>query len=768
MKRLLITSPASSLSIAWLRGLGVLLGWGCIGAALIALAYQLPARHVVNVGYNDAGYVQGFSAPVNRWGVIDQDSQATTPLRYAGSQSAIIFPQIGLPATATLRWRALPLPDGRLPTVRVLLNGRDELGSFRATGAWETHSFAINTGLLKANDLFLELRTEPTAEIDGVARGVQVDRASLATVGWPILPYPAQLVYGAAAAGLGAIVVARRSRVWLAVGIMLAFVLLYRLPLMFYPWRALLPALALLFGAIAGVRAVPRRQPVATLPALAGLLVVCVFIGWLVLTARDHVVLSIPGVERDFPVFATRAANLTCPSFENRAAAPCVLRADGFYQLGYPFLLWALSAVARVNAFVAGQIVAGGSGLVMLAATWVLGSRLYHGAGALLALLALALSPFFVQYSLYLGTDMPFAALWVAGLAALLYPLQPRPGWMLLAGGLCGWAFIVRHPGLVLLPFGWIALIVLHGRQWRLRQPLQGVPWRMLGWFTAGWAIAAAPQIAINILDTGTPLYSQQAKNLWLAVYGNIDYSRWSEASNDVRLTDLVLADPPRFAGNWIGNIRAFLGTGAEDRSEFGQAIALRLLHFPTNILAIAGLGLWAWRGDQRRRLLLASALLYVLGVTVGFALPRFFLPLAPIWALASAEALLACAAMLARKYPRFTCGQWLAIGSIVVLVFIAGGPQLGAQQVLAQQNADAVAVVQMLQQRGARGDQVAWFLPNDDPLGAASALTSTRQTPVEAARFLIWSAQRGERPAVGGDRSAQAIFGPYSIFEMR
>ena len=99
---------------------------------------------------------------------------------------------------------------------------------------------------------------------------------------------------------------------------------------------------------------------------------------------------------------------------------------------------------------------------------------------------------------------------------------------------------------------------------------------RLCGWFTLGWLLAALPQLVVNVADTGAPLYSQQAKNIWLAVYGNTDWSRWDEAANDVSLSDVVLADPPRFWSNWSRNLQAFVGTGANDTSEFGQTIDRR------------------------------------------------------------------------------------------------------------------------------------------------------------------------------------------------
>ncbi len=166
------------------------LRWSLLGAALAALAYQLPARHDVAVGWNDGGYVQGFGDAVNRWGVITDETGGRSPYRWSRASSAVIFPQIGLPAEASLRWRGRRPPGQPPARVRVLLNGTVELGVFESTGEWEEHTFRIDAGLWKPRDLFLQLETVPAELVDGDERGVQVSHASLRTTRWPIMLNP--------------------------------------------------------------------------------------------------------------------------------------------------------------------------------------------------------------------------------------------------------------------------------------------------------------------------------------------------------------------------------------------------------------------------------------------------------------------------------------------------------------------------------------------------------------------------------------------------
>src|SRR6185295_2006836 len=132
--------------------------------------------------------------------------------------------------------------------------------------------------------------------------------------------------------------------------------------------------------------------------------------------------------------------------------------------------------------------------------------------------------------------------------------------------------FLVRHPGLLLLPLGWLALWMSdhrppttkadHNAQHtsRLRSLVSGPSSHLL--FTLSFLLAIAPQLIVNFRATGQPLYNQQAKNVWLCVYGSCDWGRWDEAPNGVTLGEIVLRDPGRFLTNWWTNVRAFFGTG--------------------------------------------------------------------------------------------------------------------------------------------------------------------------------------------------------------
>lgn len=748
------------------------------GACWIALLYQVPTRHSVDIGGYDAAYVQGFHDPqIARYTqeppayLAGSDGSA----RWSRDRSYLLFPQAGLPARLTLRlrgWRA----QGSPPRVKLLLNGREQLAEFTASRAWQEHSVTINGGLRKASDVVIEIQSTTTTLPDGRRVGVLLDSASYRvqpTASGLIVPYPTQVAYGALLALL----------LWLATGgslartlggallVGLAFLLLCRLqPPYPYPLRWLLPGIAALLAALLALRHLPalllRRPALADGLALAG---IAAWTGWLLRQARQHVTLSVPGVENDFRVFATRTDSLAH-----------VLQADSFYNLGYPLLLWLVQPLTQGNAFLAARLLAALSGALLLLAGWWLARTLlreqadYQNIGALLALLLLACSPLVVQYALYVGSDMPFAALVVLALAAAGTSNTRQSAWpILLAGCAAGAAFLVRHLGLGLLPWG-VGYCLLRGwqqRGTRTARPLLALP--LL--FACGFLLVALPQLLVNTWQTGEPLYNHQAKNVWLAVYGDIDWSRWHEVPNSIGLSDIVLRDPARFLGNWWRNVQGFLGSGAEDTSEFGRALQLRLLAWPANWLAIVGLLGWLWlaarqlrallqgtapQGDALRLALLAWAALYVLAVCLAFILPRFFLPLAPIYAAAAAWAVGKLTVHIAAPVARL---RWQLAALLLLLALLSGSIGIGTRSVLQQQPAAEVDTVRLTLERLQPGERVLTRLPAEVPLAKYSALAhlvipwqqaaqqdeqaTLAQAQRAGAAYLLWHSSYGPPP---------------------
>jgi 4-amino-4-deoxy-L-arabinose transferase-like glycosyltransferase len=761
------------------------------GMALMTILCQIPVTHHIDVGRFDAAYVRGFydperlDLPQARAYLHGSDGSA----RWTRAESYLLLPQAGLPAEVTIRlrgWRA----DGALPDIAILVDGH-EVYAGATTGEWQEVRIPLRRVSLKPEDVLVTVRSgvAPVSAGDPRLVGVLVDTVVYRTAQPPLQPYPAQLAWGALAGGLlflaltgvrgGGTVRWLRFvaplRAWL-VGMLLIgalYLFFYRIqPAYPYPLRGLMPGVCAALGAIVTLRYGPALA--ARLPVLPDVLAVSGIAVWttaVLLAAQDHVTLAVPGVEKDFRVFATRAVDLAL-----------VLRADGFYNLGYPFLLWLFVPLTDGNSFLAARLIAALAGMLLLGSAWWLARCLLGRAPALAALVALGLNPFVVQYALYVGSDMPFAALCTLTLALLASHRVRGSLWLAaLGGGVAGCAFLVRHPGVLLLPFGVFVLLWMRHEAREAR----GKPstFHALA-FAFAFSIAAAPQVIVNLRDTGQPLYNQQAKNVWLAVYGDSDWGRWNEVSNDVSLTDVILEDPGRFAGAWWTHLRAFIGSGAETTDDAGRASQLRLLAFPANWLAVIGLVGWlALLVYQGRKALsrphgaeevqpplppfavplLIWVTLYTLALAVGLPLQRFFLPLAPVYALAAAWTLLITIRALARH--RALIPARLQIGALLILLLVLqSGFAIGVRDVIDGQPADEVAAVRLVQQTLPPDEPLRVVLAPGDPVGKYSAIAHRVAPPDRATRYLLHSAEAGAIP----DGAVIAIAGKYTLVQVR
>jgi len=831
-----------------------------LGALLLALAHQIPVTHSVDIGGYDSAYVQGFYDPERALPGQQRPELAGSDggARWTRERSFLVFPQAGLPAQITLRlrgWRLIGAP----PQVTVLLNGTRELGRFTASSDWHDYTFTIDSGLLKPNDVVIEIRSDTTQLAPGDPRsvGVLLDRATYRVGPAPIVPYPSQLLYGALAAGMLWLLFQNREQrtknkrtlslffvLCLFVFCALFFVF-YRAQLPYpYPLLRLLPALDGALAALLALRygpALARRAPALLDAAAIG--AIAIWLAAVLIAAQGHVTLSVPSAENDFRVFALRSARLagSFPAGTNNPELDGVFRADGFYNLGYPLLLWLARLFTGDNPFLAARLVAALSGALLLGAAWWLARRMLGRGPGLLALLMLALSPLVVEYSLYLGTDMPFAAL-CALAVALLVPIANcklqiaeqehkqsaicnlQSAMVVAAGVAAGAAFLIRHPGLLLVPFGYLSIWLQRDRNAELGiQP----GWQRLSYarrtthyawllFTIAFVLTISPQLYVNLRDTEAPLYNQQAKNVWQAVFGDGDWGRWGEANNDIGLGQVIAQDPQRFLLNWWSNLRGFVGTGGEDTREFGQAAQLRLLTFPANWLAIAGLLGWLVNEGKRQKakgksaepqlftfyllpstLLLIWIALYVAAISIGLALQgRFLLPLAPTYAVAAAWAITRIQVAINVQQTvddastpgttHYALRNPTLLSGIVLLALLWGGFATGANYVVRPQPsavtpgqpADTLGAARLVLATLQPGDRlILRIAPGDEAglaLGKYSAIAhlvvpapvSDDPTALRAtgARYLIWSSTLGPAPSVGQQLDAAGIYRLYRI----
>lgn len=288
----------------------------------------------------------------------------------------------------------------------MLLNGAQELGRFRAGPSWQEHTaFTIGGGLLEANGVVIEIRSTTAPRARRSAPGRRAARPRGVPRRPRALPLPAQLTYGAHASrdAVHAAQVAfprqpasrqagkqidRSAGRAVSKSACLGRSDAGDQPAV--PTALPRPAALPLPAAAACCRrstccwrrrwryATPERWPAARCCSTCwrsagrrrGLARCC----WqLRATLRYRCRAS----RKTFG--SSRCARHTwrqLPAGTTDPALDGVLRADGFYNLGYPLLLWLARPLTGDNPFLAARLVAALGGALLLLAGWLLARRL--------------------------------------------------------------------------------------------------------------------------------------------------------------------------------------------------------------------------------------------------------------------------------------------------------------------------------------------------------------------------------------------------------
>lgn len=681
-----MTSLATTLLVATLSG--ILFGLICL----------IPVSHTIDVGGYDSAYVQGF---------FDQEpipSQFATDgmARWSGADAAVILPQFATPMHVRMRVVA-PHPQ----TVTITANGGNPVLQQWVDTSWHELSFEVPGGEFKPFTLYVALQSDikPWQTGDPRQVGILVDSITITTLP-PNLPYPWPIAWVILCSMLcSAILQSRQLPNWQQ----RCIAILVPVGAAIVSWRGqfwfpLPQGVAIVCGLCALMLAVRYQQRITRrIPwwgdALSGI-TIAVWSTSNVFMQRMHLTLAVPGVEKDFRSFASRSDSLTT-----------VFTADPFYNYGYPFILHVIQQLSGASAFDSarwwGVIVATGA----LIATWWLARFIFGQYWGAFMTITVATSALFTQYALSLGSDMTFSALTTLA-CALLVRTPARPRWMIGVGVMAGLAFTVRHTGIIL-----IAVIIL----WTIVQRHNASSiFRQLLWLGVGWLIGAGAQLGINYSDTGQILFSHQAKNSWLAVYGNLDWGRWGDVPDTIPMRDVILNDPVRFTRAWWYNITAIWGssTAADER-----AIFQRLLSFPANWLSVAGIVLliqWWWRFGMPRTHQLASIwLVGFLSVSaLAFVLPRFLLPL--IWVAAFT------ATWLMIRIIRALPAPWRIWVLLAVVCIQSAGVMQGHATVIASQPRDEYAVLAHVSRTYPHA-RIAFVAGRESPIGKYSALADAR-----------------------------------------
>ncbi len=278
------------------------------------------------------------------------------------------------------------------------------------------------------------------------------------------------------------------------------------------------------------------------------------------------------------------------------------------------------------------------------------------------------------------SSDLVFMLFAVAAVHHLLTRRPGAPTW-LVTGALGGLAMLTRSIGAV-VPV-WAALIVVagfapaaaDGRAWRRR--LAGA-----GWVLLGAVVVVGPWLAISYHETGSPLATQNLQNVVAEFYGG---ARAAEIppGGFASVGALIRHDPAHFAGHYLGNVGRHLA------QDFRQTTAPA-----TGVLALLGLGLLLWRrsGWRSGRGVIAFAsfgLVYVLALGTVFYVPRFSLPLVPVYLLP--------AALLAGTLPRWRTAAAVAVAAVIVVTH-AGYDRTTVLAYAAQQPTDLAGAIAFLE----------------------------------------------------------------------
>jgi len=299
-----------------------------------------------------------------------------------------------------------------------------------------------------------------------------------------------------------------------------------------------------------------------------------------------------------------------------------ILQAHPYHGPGYPLAIRSVRALG-VGPFAAGKAVSVAAGLAFLASTWLVLRSLDRSVQANIAVLLLAVQPTVLSAGALVLSDMTAAALCLGGLACLLAPARPLGRHFAAGGVLMALAYLTRYIYLVGLVVP-MALLLLGGRP-------RGGPSRLLlvGAFLAAFLLAALPWSVFLWRAKGSPVWNQNHLNAAFKVYGSPrrDWSRFPTAERYHGWADVVLADPPRFAGAWLGTLARLI----PELSRQMPVVAL---------LALIGLLPWARRWSAAKGAFVIVLTCYALACALAWIEGRYLLPLLPLLAILVASGL--------------------------------------------------------------------------------------------------------------------------------
>ena len=217
---------------------------------------------------------------------------------------------------------------------------------------------------------------------------------------------------------------------------------------------------------------------------------------------------------------------------------------EGHTGPGYALLLLGASQLTHDH-FTSGKLLSAVTGALAFLGAWALFRRCFGDRAALVGGLAMLASPDVLVYSMQATTDIPFLALCLAAILALIGSGLARAS---LAGVLTGLAYLVRYNAVFLLPTALLWFGVLDPARGSRASRASRVAVYLLASF-----LTVAPWLWLNAVHRGSPFYTTNYQNIAAAAY----YSPGGEDPEAFRTRfhsfgDVVRYDPARLGRHYV------------------------------------------------------------------------------------------------------------------------------------------------------------------------------------------------------------------------
>ncbi len=296
------------------------------------------------------------------------------------------------------------------------------------------------------------------------------------------------------------------------------------------------------------------------------------------------------------------------------------LRSGSLPRDPYRPLLYSLLASAAAemvgDSFAGGRLVSSLFAIVFIFVAWRIGRLIFGEPAGSITVLFLMLNFHVATYGMGVSTDMMFAALVSAVLlVSLLMVKDPGPGKAVLIGFLFAISYFTRYTAVFILPVPLVSIIISRGdRDTAGKLFLSGL-------FLVSALIFLVPHFVLNTMVFGSPLYSENWRNVAFKLYGEGDWANFGKRPFEGPF-DVLSSDPARWLRLTAREFTRFFTSTMYYLGGKGVAGYLFIISGAAGLIALA------FRMDRRRAVVILFILLIVAGGCATFVTAvRFMLP---------------------------------------------------------------------------------------------------------------------------------------------